>query len=116
MFPLPLFRHPQDAFHDQGAGAGRLSRRIWHVRRVVRGADPDPDRQDRTDPRHHVRSRILGTGDQFRRHGDGRDDRSRGQGSAELRRDRRGGLEHHRRVLSPAALIRQFEGGSYELS
>src|SRR3546814_16737451 len=47
---VPRFRAPQDALPAARARAGGVSGRIRDVRRAVRTADPDPDRQDRSDP------------------------------------------------------------------
>jgi predicted Rossmann-fold nucleotide-binding protein len=37
------------------ARRGGVPRRLWHVRRILRAAHPDPDRQDEADPRAAVR-------------------------------------------------------------
>ena len=57
---LPLFRAAQAAFHAARAGAGRLSRRLWHVRRIVRDAHARADRQGQADPDHSRRRKPIG--------------------------------------------------------
>ena len=62
---VPLFRAAQDALPAARPRAGRVPRRIWHVRRTVRAVDADPDGQGRADPSAIVRPRILGAGGEF---------------------------------------------------
>ena len=69
---VPLFRAAQDALPAPRARAGGVPGRVRDVRRAVRAADADPDRQDQADPGAAVRPRILGAGGQFRGAGRGR--------------------------------------------
>src|SRR3546814_17263340 len=63
---VPLFRAPQDALPAARARAGGVSGRIGYVRRAVRTADPDPDRQVRSDPGAALRQGFLEPRRQFR--------------------------------------------------
>lgn len=57
--PVPLFRPAQDALPAARAGAGRLSRRLRHAGRVVRGAHPGADRQDGAHSHRAGRPHVL---------------------------------------------------------
>ena len=60
--PVPLFRAAQDALPAARAGGRGLPRRLRHVRRILRAADPDPDRQDAAAADPAVRPRVLEAG------------------------------------------------------
>ena len=62
-------------FLMRAIGAGVLSRRLRHARRVVRGDDADADRQVPAPPDPAVRPRLLDPADQLRPAGRDRHDR-----------------------------------------
>ena len=63
--PVPLFRAAQDALPAARPRGRGVPRRLRHVRRNVRAADPDPDRQGAAAADPAVRPRILEPGGRF---------------------------------------------------
>ena len=59
-FTLSLLRDAQAAFRVAGAGAGRVSRRLRHDRRIVRDPDPGADPQIAAGAGHPGRRGISG--------------------------------------------------------
>src|SRR5262249_28881626 len=74
-------------------GAGRLSRRLRHPRRIVRGAEPRADPQDAARADRLLRSRLLDPAGQFRDAGRGEDDQPGGLRAPALLRRRRSDME-----------------------
>ena len=64
--PVPLFRAAQDALPAARARRRGVPGRLRHVRRNVRAADPDPDRQGAAAADPAVRPRFLEPDGQFR--------------------------------------------------
>ena len=65
--PVPLFRAAQDALPAARARRRGVPRRVRHVRRDVRAADPDPDRQGPAAADPAVRARVLEPGGRISR-------------------------------------------------
>ena len=101
--PIPLFRASQDAFPAACARGGGVPRRVRHVRRNVRIADPDPDRQGATDADHAVRERVLGAGSRLRRPGRGRRDFAWRPRPDPLVRNREGTRGTTSRLITPTS-------------
>jgi len=55
VLPIPLFRHPQDAFPDACPCHGRLPRRVRDHGRAIRNPHAHPDQEDHPDPSPAVR-------------------------------------------------------------
>ena len=71
--PLPLLLHAQVLARLHGQGDDRVSRRLRHLRRAVRGADAGADEEDdQADADGAVRHGILEGSGQLRRHGEAR--------------------------------------------
>ena len=60
--PVPLFRAEEDALPAARAGGRGVPGRIRHVRRILRAADPDPDRQGPAAADPVVRQGVLERG------------------------------------------------------
>ncbi len=58
-FSFHSFRVAQTASASAGACARCLSRRLWHIRRAVRGPNPGTDTQDQADPSRACGRELL---------------------------------------------------------
>src|SRR6185312_3963967 len=116
---LPLFRDPQAAFPAARASVGRVSRRLRHARRNIRGPVAGADPQAPAGPGDSGRRVLLAAGLQSRiPHRRGRD-RPRGPRSVLVRGIRRSDLARHSRLVrsgGPAAAAASDGNGPMRLS